>query len=321
MRLSLLLSVFTLITLSVVPAFAASCCGGGGGSTLVAPKFSQGMFDVSWSYEKYDGYWNKGGSVQADPPGSDLRQYRIDLSYVRRVGDNWQAGLTVPMVANRNSYAGLDSNSDGLGDTSLSLWYEAFESVMCVWEVHDAADLKPATYFGATLTLPTGLSPYDAVENSFDVTGRGYYRLDFSALIEKTVYPWTVTLNLSYGIYPGRQVNREYGKYVAPYSKKPGDRRFVSLAVGYTHFFPAASQLTATTTYSYLEEGEGIAAGAADFASGMKKRSLGLSLAYTDPSGAWIFKGAYSHALRGDGQGANFPITDIYSIGVSYVLR
>ena len=65
-----------------------------------------------------------------------------------------------------------------LGDMTLGLTYEAFDGIKCIWKVRDWRDLIPAAYFGVALTVPTGISPYDDVANNFDITGRGFYRLD-----------------------------------------------------------------------------------------------------------------------------------------------
>jgi hypothetical protein len=68
----------------VIPAYyslalAASCCGGGSASSLVMPKFSRAMVDVSVDMEQYHGYWNKNGEHVPDPPNSDLTQYRLNV--------------------------------------------------------------------------------------------------------------------------------------------------------------------------------------------------------------------------------------------------
>ena len=54
------------------PLWAASCCGGGSGTSLILPKFSKAMWDLSFDYEVYDGFWDIRGNWVADPPGSDL---------------------------------------------------------------------------------------------------------------------------------------------------------------------------------------------------------------------------------------------------------
>ncbi|KPK37562.1 MAG: hypothetical protein AMJ69_11120 [Gammaproteobacteria bacterium SG8_47] len=304
-----------------MPLWAASCCGGGSATSLILPKFSRGMVEIAVDYESYDGYWNQDGDHVPDPPGSDLNQYRINAGYAHRLGANWQASVIVPYVWNNNTYAGLESNTSGIGDTTLNLWYEAFDTVMCVWKVRSWEDLKPATFLGLSLTVPTGVSPYDDAENSFDITGRGFYRLDALALVEKTIYPWTVTAQLAYGKYLERSVNREYGNYVAPYDKQLGDRVFASVSFGYTWFLQSMNSVTLTGNYADLSEGEGTLDGVSDPTTGFRKRSVGATLAHATADRNWVTKLIWNHAIDQDGWGENFPTTDIVTVGVSRVIR
>jgi len=41
----------------------------------------------------------------------------------------------MPYVWNDNQYSGLDTQTNGLGDTKINLWYEAFDDVTCVWKI------------------------------------------------------------------------------------------------------------------------------------------------------------------------------------------
>ena len=302
-------------------AYAASCCGGGSSSSLILPKFSKAMVDASFDMEHYDGFWNNEGNHVDDPPGSDLNQYRLNLGYAHRLASRWQASATLPYVWNDNQYGGLTTQTSGLGDASGNFWYEAFDGVTCVWKVKKPADLKPAAYFGATLTVPTGVSPYDDVESSFDITGRGLYRLDATVLLEKTIYPWSASLLLSYGKYLERSVNQEYGKYVEPYDKNLGDRFLGTLSVGYTQFLDSMDTITYTLAYSHLQEDEAEINGRTDVTSGFEKRSFALTAAFANMDRDWVFKATWSHALDRDGWGENFPTTDVLTVGVSHVLR
>ena len=258
---SKLLNVWAALVIGVAlllpyEAQAASCCGGGSATSLLLPKFSTSMVESSFGMETYDGYWDTNGDHLPDPSGSDLKQYRLNVGYAHRLAPRWQASITTPYVWNRNTYSGISSNTNGPGDTTASVWYEAFDGVRCIWKVRTMEDLIPAAYFGASLTIPTGLSPYDDVSGSFDVTGRGFYRLDLNMLLDKTVYPWNVSLAASYGLHNERSVNREYGAYVTPYTKRLGARFLWSWSGGYTHFLDTMESVTVTLAYSHLREGK-----------------------------------------------------------------
>jgi len=311
----------TLLSVSV-NSYAGSCCGGGSGATILLSKMANLNIDTSVSWERYDGYWTKEGEWKKDPKGSNLNQFRFNLGSAYRFADRWQGSVSVPYVMNRNKYGseGLESNTHGIGDASFNLWYEAFDDAMCVFKVRQLSDLRPAIYWGLGLTAPTGVSPYDDVKDNFEITGRGFYRLDANVIIDKTVYPWTGAINLSYGMHFTRPINRDYGTYVEPYDKKLGNRGSASLSVGYVYFTEALNELTTTIGVSYLREAKATIDDKEDPSSGMKKIGTSLGLSWTTPDKDMTIKGSWSHALKNDDWGRNFPTTDVISVGVAYVL-
>ncbi len=303
------------------PAWAGSCCGGSGGTALVMPKYFHDLIDVSVDAEIYNGFWNQNGKYTLDPPGSDLRQYRLNLGYAHRLGQRWQTSVSLPYVWNSNQYSGLSSHTNGLGDTTFSLWYEALDDTSA-WRVRNLKDLTPSVVIGPSLLVPTGISPYDNVLSSFDVTGRGFYRLDGNVIVTKTIHPWSASLSLSYGTYLERSVNEEYGRYVEPYRKKLGDRTSACLSASYI-FYPgsAGDTVTATASLSQIQEADATINGARNPDSGFRKDSVGATLAYSSTDHDWSARIAWNHAVREDGWGKNFPCTDIYTLGVSYGFR
>ena len=309
---------------------AASCCGGGSASSLLMPKFSKGIIDLSMDYEQYDGYWNTDGNYTEDPPGSDLSQWRLNLGYGLRLADRWQASVILPYVWNDNQYSGINSQTSGVGDTTINLWYEGFDNVTCVWKIRKPEDWLPASYYGLSMVLPTGTSPYQDVDNSFDITGRGFYRVDANLLIDKTIYPWNASFAYSYGVYLERSVNQEYGKYLEPYDKQLGNRQLMSLSGGYTQFLDNMDTLTYTVAYSDLREGDYQINDVVNKDSGMRKRSAAFTLAYSTMDRDWVFKltmsaNLFYQKIWGDDErlddGENFPATDVITVGVSHVLR
>lgn len=298
---------------------AASCCGGGSAASLSVPKYATAVADISFDTELYDGYWNQDRKHVADPPGSDLRQYRMNAGFGYRLARDWQASISLPYVWNDNSYSGVSSRSSGLGDTTLSLVYELLDD-NSAWKVRDVGDLVPGVSVGLSLLIPTGISPYDDQQSSFDITGRGFYRLDGTLLVEKTIRPWNASLALAYGSYLERTVNREYGKYVEPYKKDLGDRFSASLAAGYTWVIgTGGDSVTGTVSYAYMSEADASYNGKRDSGSGFDKQSAGGALSYANNDSNWSVRAGWNHAIRQDGWGRNFPTTDIFSVGVRYV--
>lgn len=321
---------FTLILAALIlgaavflarPVLAGSCCGGGGGVSLVLPKIYDGMIDLSADLEKYDGFWDQNGKYTPDPPDSDLRQYRLNLGYAKRINSRWQTSISIPYVWNVNDYSGLTSRKNGIGDTTVSLWYEALED-LSAWKIRSPQELIPSVLIGPSLVIPTGISPYDNVNSSFDVTGRGFYRLDGNLLVTKTYHPWSASISLAYGTYFERAVNREYGRYVEPYHKKLGDRSQASVSLSYISYIGTGGDaLTGTASFIHLREDDAKINGSRNPDSGFMKDSVTAALTWSSTDNDWIFRISWNHSLKRDGWGENFPATDIYTIGVSYGLR
>ena len=190
------------------------------------------------------------------------------------------------------------------------------------WKVRSIKDMTPSVLIGPSLLIPTGISPYDDVNSSFDVTGRGFYRLDGNVIISKTLHPWSATASLSYGIYHRRAVDQEYGRYVEPYWKKLGDRTSASLSVSYIYYLGSGGDtLTGAASFSRVQEAEESNDDDRNLYSGFKKDAVGGTITYSSTDHDWSVRGGWVHAIKQDGWGQNFPCTDIYTVGVSYGFR
>jgi len=303
------------------PVYAGSCCGGGSPANLLVPKYARGVVDLSFDYEKYDGFWNQYRKHIPDLEGSDLNQYRLNLGVGYRFSRRFQASLIVPYVWNKNKYSGLSSHSSGLGDSTLSLWYEPIEDAS-PWRVRSWKDMVPSVNIGPSLLIPFGISPYDDAKSSFDVCGRGFYRIDANVLIEKTIQPWNLSWLFSYGKYIERPVNREYGDYKEPYDKVLGDRISSTVSLSYAYYIGSGGDtLTGSVSYTYLHEKNAKINGSEMEDSGFMKKSIGGSIVYSGTDSDWSFRGAWSHTFKKDGWGENFPSTDIFTLGVRYAIR
>lgn len=325
MRLLTSLILAALLTgaaaFSAVSAWAGSCCGGGSATSLIVPKFARAVADISFDTELYDGFWNQDGKHIADPAGSDLKQYRVNLGYAHRFFKDWQASVSLPYLWNENKYSGLSSKSNGLGDATLAIWYDAVDD-KSAWKVREPADLIPGITAGVSVLIPFGISPYDDIGSSFDVTGRGFYRMDGNLLIDKSLQPWSTSLALSYGTYFERAINREYGKFVEPYHRQLGDRFSLAPSVSYTYYLGSGGDtLTGTVSYSYLHEDDGTINGKRDNSTGFQKQAIGASVAFGGTDRDWSARVGFSHAVKEDGWGRNFPTTNIFTVGVRYVFR
>ncbi len=299
---------------------ASSCCGGGSSSGMVLSKLAKAQARISADWENYDGYMDQSGIHRDDPPGSDLNQYRLTTDVGYRFGANWQGSVSIPYVWNSNRYSGIQSETNGIGDTSFAFKYETSNRISCLTALEKWQDLMPMIYLGGGLTMPTGISPYDEVDSSFDITGRGFYRLEANIFIEKTIFPWSTSLDVSYGYHPERKVNREYGTFVEPYKKQLGDRVNAAFSLGYIYDLPwHGLALTSSASFTSLWEDKARNNGIEDRNSGFRKNSAGLSFSLTTYSNKWVFALSWAHTLQDKNLGRNFPTTDVYSLGVTHV--
>lgn len=311
-----------LAALAPAWARAASCCGGGGGGAgALAARGDRAVADLSLEAERYDGYWDADGRHRPDPAGSSMAQYRLTAAGALRLAGAWQASASLPLVLNDNRFGGIASRSQGLGDAALGIWWEALDQ-RSAWRLASAADLLPDVTLGATLTLPTGVSPYDHVRDGLDVTGRGFYRLDGALLVDKAWRAFSASVAIGYGVAFERWVNRVNGGWVPPVRKRLGDRATASLSLGWRAFLGTGGHaLTTAAALSWLHEAEGTRDGVADPTTGLAKTAAAVTVTWSSTDSDWTARVALAHAVQRDGWGRSFPTTDVLTLGVRRAFR
>lgn len=320
-RLAAALLALALPALLPVAARAASCCGGAGGGAVAVPRDARFVVDLSAEHEAYSGLWDQGGRHRLDPPGSDPAQRRLGLGVGWRFAKDWQAGFSVPWVWNDNRFATYSRRTSSLGDATLTAAWD-LHAERSIWKVLSPADLLPSVTVGAALTVPTGLSPYDAISDQYDVTGRGFYRLDATLQVEKSFRGLSTSLAAAYGTHRPRSVNRFNGLYQAPYTERLGDRASATLSAGYRVFVGSAGDsLAATATFSWLYEADRTLGGRRQDATGLFKTAVAGTVTWAGTDRDWSLRASWSHALRADGWGAGFPTTDVVTLGYRHVVR
>ncbi len=317
------LAVGVAAALALAPgrALAASCCGGGGGGAAVAARGDAGLVDLGLEAERYAGYWDLDGNHRPDPPGASMAQYRLSLAGALRLAERWQVAGALPLVWNDTRYGGFSSRSHGPGDSTLGVFWEPVDQ-RSAWRLASAADLVPAVTVGAVVTVPTGVSPYDDVASSLDVTGRGFWRVGGSLLVDKGYRAWSASLALGYDVALERWVNRSYGGWVPPVRKRLGDRATASLSLGWRTFLGTGGRsLAATAALSWLHEADGTRDGVRDETTGLEKTAGSLTLTWAGTDSDWSARLGLAHAFRSDGWGRNFPTTDTFTVGVRRAFR
>ena len=79
--------------------------------------------------------------------------------------------------------------------------------------------------------------------------------------------------------------------------------------------------MTGTASLSELREADTTIDGSQIDNSGLKKDSIGGTIAYSSTDHDWGVRVLWIHTVKQDGWGKNFPATDIYTIGVNYGFR
>ncbi len=155
----------------------------------------------------------------------------------------------------------------------------------------------------------------DRVDDSQETTGKGVYRLDANMLIEKTVYPFSLAWQASYGKHVERPINEEAGKAITPQDMQVGDRTLHTFSAAYTFFLPNLAMLNATMSHTQLDQGKTKYDGVKDPSSGTEKQGLGLTLSYSSAVRDWIVKMGISQAQAGKG----VDKTTVTNLGISHV--
>ncbi len=320
----LLLSMLLLPSLSQ----AASCCGGGGGGGPTLAKDDKYKLDASFDYEGYTGEYLPDGTWKEET--NDIFQLRLNLSGGKRLARDWQAGVLVPFVYNRvDAGPGKVSTSYGIGDIAVAVRYELWDDVGYFPRlIVDRTDWLPSVLLGLGITLPTGISPFDDVASSYDITGRGYYIITPSLSLTKSLNylnGFTLSAGFSYGKALERWVTREYGRSVDAYKRKVGDRISWNMGVAYkigTHLtdewwwrtIPSGISIG----YAGFNEGEQKIRGVELKDSGIKKNSFTFGLAWMWNVN-WLSRFSFGWVPEYDDVGRNFPTTNTISFGVSYI--
>lgn len=315
------LPALALLALLPGAARAASCCGGGGGGAVSVPRDARLVLDLSAENEAYSGLWDQSGTHVDDPPGSNPAQRRVALGAGWRFARDWQVGLSLPYVWNDNRFSTYARRTHSVGDTSLAVAWD-LHTERSIWKVLSPADLLPSVTLGTALTIPTGLSPYDAISDQYDVTGRGFYRLDATLQVDKSFRGFTSSLSAAWGTHLARSVNRYNGLYQAPERRRLGDRASASLSAGYRVFVGSAGDsLTGTAAFSWLWEDDLALDGKVQGETGLFKTAVTGTVTWAGTDRDWSLRASWNHALRADGWGAGFPTTDVLTLGYRHVLR
>jgi hypothetical protein len=170
------LSVFSLALLAGPQVtFAAACCGGSFAAPSLIVGDDKAQVTASYGHSQItddvgtDTLWRKRSSKESS------ETWKLDAAHL--ISDQWQVGLSVPVVRRSRSSAG----STGLGDISGTLGYEFLPE----WDYNP---WRPRGLGYLQLTAPTGKAINEAdAAYQLDSRGRGFWAAGLGTVLTKTL--------------------------------------------------------------------------------------------------------------------------------------
>ncbi len=148
-KISIMLLLSMLGTLN---AYACDVCGCrlGGYYFGLVPKQQSHFIGLRYSYAKFDAKLNYNSDYLEEESSQDTYS-RVDIMGRYHINDQWQVDISLPYLYNNMQGSHQNVNSRGVGDPSILLQYQLFntgDKVLRPW--------KHALLFGAGVKLPLG---------------------------------------------------------------------------------------------------------------------------------------------------------------------
>lgn len=199
---------------------ASSCCAGGGGQSIcVLPYEQRYQIGVTSTYRFIEGEFDPYGNYTRNAEGYSFRQITTVVGGAYRLGEDWQAGLSVPVITNQQTISGNSRSATALGDPAIEARYTLFEDLAFL-------RFRPQITFYGGVRLPLGNSIYDSRDPySLDVVGDGTTTFHAGINASKLYRPVKFTLDSTFFYPTERTVNRMRGAVVpSPYQLRTGNR-------------------------------------------------------------------------------------------------
>jgi hypothetical protein len=159
-------------------AHAAACCGGGFAAPALLVGDDAAQITAAYSYTEIvqdvgtDSFWRPRSVTEAS--------HTLKIEGAQLLSDQWQAGLSVPVVRRSRG----NSSSAGLGDIAGTVGYEYLPD----WDYNP---YRPRGLGFFQLTFPTGRSINEAnTTYQLDSRGRGFWALGLGTILTKAWGRW-----------------------------------------------------------------------------------------------------------------------------------
>jgi hypothetical protein len=312
--------IFILILFfAVAPEiFSQSCCGGSFYDIAVLSLDKKALFILGYTFDDYKGVWDQNGKWNKLTYTS--WQMKPSFSSAYRFNNFLQAGISFPLVINRNVIPGLEPNGIGFGDITLSGRYEIFQEPSVFFSKRKSEEGINNPYLALTfgVTLPTGKSEQTA-KTEAEILGKGFFitSLGVSAMktIVKNKFQTAVDLNWQHSF---SKTYSEYFGQTLPvsYKKQPGERFNYAVSFNYLISTWHAASVSVGGFFQGKYRIDGVAGEFSD------ENSLNFSASYTyypdiniriTPSVKWF--------IPSDNIGKNAPGSVMLGINLVYYLE
>ncbi len=221
---------------------AAPCCGGGSAAPALISGDDAYQLSFSVSRSKVIGDAPEHGiPVFRKQNHNEITQtYKIDGAFV--FNDDYQAGMSIPIVQRNVSNASFKEEETGFGDIKANLGYE-------FWPELSYSEIKPRGFVFMQITVPTGKSIYETSNRvGADAMGRGFYSLGIGTLLVKKWNVWDALIipNIYYSF------TRTFEKTDETIKVKPGFGGNVLFGIGY-NFLDYRVGLRITPNYNQFK--------------------------------------------------------------------
>ncbi|MGK5086968.1 hypothetical protein WDW86_05375 [Bdellovibrionota bacterium FG-2] len=219
-ELGLVFAVFAVFTTRPLIALAASCCAGSGGQSLcVLPSEQRYEIGVTTSFRAITGEFDPYGNYTANKDSSSYYQINTVVGGAYRLGEDWQAGVSVPVISNHRTFSGKALNTTGMGDPTVEARYT-------FWEDLAFLPFRPQLTFYSGVRLPFGKTVYDSPDPyGLDSVSDGTTHIHAGFTAAKLYRPLRASIDGAY-FYPiARTVDSMRGAPISsPYQYRAGNR-------------------------------------------------------------------------------------------------
>lgn len=215
-QMALLLSAVIFSTES----FASSCCAGSGGQTIcVLPSEQNFQMGVTTSYRIVEGEFDAYGNYAKNNDSTFSRQVTTIVGGAYRLGEDWQMGLSVPVISNQLTLRNNSKSATAMGDPTLEARYTLWEDLAFLM-------FRPSLHFYGGVRVPLGKSIYESRDPlALDAVGDGTPSIHVGFSASKFFRPIKLSVDGAYFFPFAKTVDRmRSAPVLSPYRFRAGDR-------------------------------------------------------------------------------------------------